>query len=158
MDRLFHEIVIAVNQGLYFLALIATLYAPDMCAGLEKPDGRTSGPLYIAWFDRWVAAKYGGRFTGTDCYGLRCSLLHEGRAQPRQGLYARAIFVEPSPIGVFHNNVLNDALNLDIPIFCRDMIEGAQRWLQLCAVPSKGSKETGALRRNRDQISTLLEL
>jgi hypothetical protein len=129
MDRLFQEIVIAVNHGLYFVALIATLSVPDMCAGLERPDGRTTGPLYISWFDRWVAPRYGGTFIGTDCYGLRCSLLHEGRALPHQGLYTRAIFVEPSPIGVFHNNVLNDALNLDIPIFCRDVIEGSGQWL-----------------------------
>ncbi len=130
MNRLFEEIAVAVDNGLYFLALIATLSIPDMCAGLESPDGQTSGARYIAWFDQWVAPRYGGNVTGTDCYGLRCSLLHEGRAHPHQGLYSRAIFVEPNPIGVFHNNVLNDALNLDIPTFCRDVIEGAQQWLQ----------------------------
>jgi hypothetical protein len=100
-----------------------------MCAGLESPNGRTSGPSYIAWFDRWVAGTYGGNFSGADCWGLRCSMSHQGRAHPHQGLYARAIFVEPSRIGYFHNNVLNDALNLDIPTFCREVIEGAQQWL-----------------------------
>src|SRR5258706_10529303 len=129
VDRLFEEIAIAATNGLYFLALIATLSVPDMCSGLESPDGQTKGPQYIAWFDRWVAPRYASNFDGTDCYGLRCSLLHEGRARPHQGLYARAIFVEPSPIGVFHNNVLNDALNLDIPSFCRDVIDGARQWL-----------------------------
>ena len=129
MDRLFDEIALAVNGGLYFLGLIATLSIPDMCAGLESADGQTTGPKYIAWFDKWVAVKYGGRVTGQDCYGLRCSLLHQGRAQPHRGLYARAIFVEPGPIGVFHNNVLNDALNLDIPTFCHDMIDSARQWL-----------------------------
>jgi len=103
LDRLFDEIALAVNGGLYFLGLIATLSIPDMCAGLESADGQTTGPKYIAWFDKWVAVKYGGRVTGQDCYGLRCSLLHQGRAQPHRGLYARAIFVEPGPIGVFHN-------------------------------------------------------
>jgi hypothetical protein len=48
MDRLFQEIDIAVNNGLYFLALIATLALPDMCAGLGSPDGLTNGQRYIA--------------------------------------------------------------------------------------------------------------
>ena len=129
MDRLFDEIGAAVDNGLYFMALVATLTIPDMCAGLESADGKTTGVRYIAWFDHWVAPRYAPNFTGSDCWGLRCSLLHQGRAHPHQGLYTRAVFVEPNPVGVFHNNVLDDALNLDIPFFCRDMIECAQQWL-----------------------------
>ncbi len=129
MHALLQQIAIAVNSGLYFLALAGTLTIPDMCAGLERPNGLTNGPRYRAWFDKWVAPKYQGSMSGGDCYGLRCSLLHQGRAHPHQGLYQRVIFVEPGPIGVFHNNVLNNALNLDIPTFCSDMIAGVHAWL-----------------------------
>jgi hypothetical protein len=130
MDRLFGEISYALHHGLYFVSLIATLGLPDMCAGLESADGRTTGALYIAWFDRWSAYRYQGNFSGGDCWGLRCSLLHRGTARPHQGVYSRAIFVEPGPVGIFHNNVINDALNLDIPLFCNHTILDARRWLE----------------------------
>ena len=29
-----------------------------------------------------------------------------------------------------HCNILNDALNLDLNIFCRDVIMGVEQWLQ----------------------------
>ena len=30
---------------------------------------------------------------------------------------------------MFHNNVINDALNLDVRIFCHDVCDGAELWL-----------------------------
>lgn len=31
---------------------------------------------------------------------------------------------------VFHNNILNDALNLDLRIFCSDVLDVAEGWSQ----------------------------
>jgi len=31
----------------------------------------------------------------------------------------------------FHCNVFNNALNLDIPMFCEDMIDGVEAWFAL---------------------------
>lgn len=45
--------------------------------------------------------------------------------------YSRVLFVEPSATtNVFHNNILNDALNIDIRLFVRDLIAGVLEWLQ----------------------------
>jgi len=39
--------------------------------------------------------------------------------------------VEPSATtNVFHCNIINDALNLDLRIFFRDILSGAENWLQ----------------------------
>ena len=131
MDRLFQEIETAYTTGLNFVALIGALAIPDMCAGLESDDGLSNGPRYKKWFDKWVASKYpGGKVTGEDCWGLRCSLLHQGRLHPHKGQYTRVIFVERNASGnVFHRNVINDALNLDVQLFCTDLIESARAWL-----------------------------
>lgn len=46
--------------------------------------------------------------------------------------YGRILFVEPGATSnIFHNNVLNDALNIDAAIFCKDVLAGAAAWLQI---------------------------
>ena len=130
MDRLFNEITVAAENGLFYIALFGALALPDICGGMESADGRANEPKYIAWFDRWVAPRYQGMVSGQDCYGFRCSMLHQARACPHKGNFSRVIFLEPNTQGIFmHNNIFNDALNLDIGTFCRDLVEGARAWL-----------------------------
>ena len=53
-------------------------------------------------------------------------MLHEGRFIPHQGGYTRVLFIEPGAgTLVAHNNVMDDALNIDVNIFVRDMVESA---------------------------------
>jgi len=39
-------------------------------------------------------------------------------------------FVEPRGGLVMHNNIMMDALNIDVRIFCRDLTESAIAWLR----------------------------
>jgi hypothetical protein len=123
------------QTDLYFVTLGSALAIPDMCAGMETNDGRTTGALYKAWFDAHVGPKYvmgpdrQPSMTGEDCYGLRCALLHQGRLQPHQGGYQRVLFIEPHGGITLHNNVMNDVLNIDVPTFANDMVSAAETWL-----------------------------
>jgi hypothetical protein len=45
--------------------------------------------------------------------------------------YARILFIEPGFGPIAHNNVFNDVLNLDVRLFCQDMIDGTLKWLSL---------------------------
>jgi hypothetical protein len=121
------------ETDLYYLTLEATLVIPDMCSGLEAIDGKTTRALYKTWFDQHVASKYiaasGPSFSGDDCYGLRCAMLHQGRLEPHTGTYARILFIEPHGHMMLHNNIFENALNIDITQFALDMIESAERWL-----------------------------
>jgi hypothetical protein len=123
------------HTDLYYLTLAATLVIPDMCSGLEAPDGKTTAALYQAWFDQHVAAKYTvgpnstPSFSGEDCYGLRCGMLHQGRLEPHKGAYSRVVFLEPHGNVRMHNNVSQGMLNLDVTRFALDMVESAQQWL-----------------------------
>jgi hypothetical protein len=133
MQDYFDQVRRAADANLYYVALAAALAIPDMCSAMETPDGKTTSALYRAWCDKWLSPKYktshGDHLTGQDCYGLRCSMLHEGRFIPHQGGYSRVLFVEPGA-GTFvaHNNVMDDALNIDVNIFVRDMVESATAW------------------------------
>lgn len=43
--------------------------------------------------------------------------------------YGRVLFTYPDTTGVHtHRNIIDDALNLDAPTFCRDMITCVENW------------------------------
>jgi hypothetical protein len=136
MKDLLSQIEAAINDHAYYLALYASLTVPDICGAMESEDGQATKIKYITWFDQYVAPKYfacgQATFTGEACYFYRCAILHQGRAQhPKLG-FSRILFVEPeSTTNVFHNNILNDALNIDVSIFCNDIIQGALNWLKV---------------------------
>jgi hypothetical protein len=120
----------SLNTNLYYLSLYVALTIPDMCGALDSTDGRASGNEYVKWFDKHVAPKYRGFLSGEECYEFRCSLLHQGQLRPRKGRYSRMVFVEPAATtNVLHNNIINDALNIDVRLFCKDMIDSAIQWL-----------------------------
>jgi hypothetical protein len=133
MDDFFRQVETAAHQGVYFLALFGALVIPDLCSALEAPDGRATGPRYKTWFDGHMAPRYTFRgtpiLTGETCYQFRCSLLHQGSTQHPQSNYSRVIFVEPgATTNVFHMNVMNDVLNIDVRQFCLEMVQAALAW------------------------------
>ena len=135
MDELLRQIRLATDAGFYYLALAGALTVPDICGAMAEPDGRATGDRYTRWFDRYVAPRYvvgpnrQPTLTGTGCWGFRCAFLHQGRLRhPKMG-FSRILFLEPRDGNVIlHNNVLNDALNIDVRVFCSDIVEGAFAW------------------------------
>ncbi len=128
VQDLLQQIDLGLRANLYYLSLMSALSVPDMCAALSSPNGQTSGAQYAAWFDQYVAPKYCGNLDGQTCYQFRCSLIHQGTTQHPGSQYSRIIFMEPSG-HIFHNNVINGALNIDVRIFCRDVTASATSWI-----------------------------
>jgi hypothetical protein len=152
---LLEQIRASLNANLYYLSLFASLTVPDICGALESENGYATPDRYRAWFNKYVAPRYtlaGSAerhlqelpddvremlarnteqlFTAQDCWNFRCSVLHQGSSQHQGGRYSRILFVEPdTTTSTLHLNVFNNALNIDVKIFCNDMIEGAERWL-----------------------------
>ena len=133
MQALFNQIRWAVEHNAYYLALYASLTLPDICGAMSSENGWATREKYIEWFNQYVAPRYpGGLFTGDDCYTFRNSVLHQGRTAHPSGRYSRILFIEPGPRTqgtIAHLNVINDALNIDVRIFCTDILEGAEQWL-----------------------------
>jgi hypothetical protein len=127
MDELITDIRKALEADLLTLALVGALTLPDVCAALESPDGRTSGELYARWVDKNLRGYRALR--GEDMWALRCGVLHQQRSAA--GSWERVVFTAPVGRGknfLFHKNVLDDALNLDLGSFCEDVIAAAQHW------------------------------
>jgi len=127
VDVIIQEVNHALNAGLYYLSIMMALALPDICAALESSNGETTGQKYQAWCNKWVT-RY-PTLTSIDLYSMRCGVVHQGRYGHAKMQYARVLFTIPNiNRNTFHNNVINDALNLDAVIFCRDMIESVGQW------------------------------
>jgi hypothetical protein len=128
MDVITREIERALDNNLFYLAIIASLTLPDICSALESEDGIATKKKYIAWCDSWFLPKY-PTLTSIELYSLRCGIIHQGKATHTQINYSRILFTLPVPQHtVLHNNIMNDALNLDASIFCHDMIQCVVNW------------------------------
>jgi len=134
MRDLLEQIERGLDQNLYYLALFAALSLPDICGALDSDDGEADRSKYISWFDEYVGDGYKSGtqafLSGDDCYYFRCGILHQGSSHNPKSGYSRILFVEPgATTNVFHCNIMNDALNIDVRIFCKDIINGVRVWL-----------------------------
>lgn len=132
MRDLLDQIEKAIQYNLYYVALYTSLSIPDICGALESTNGLSTGAKYKKWFDNNVALKYSGILNGDDCWRFRCSLLHKGTTQHPHSGFSRVLFIEPkTTTAVTHNIVMNGALNIDVRIFCIDIIDSCKSWLNI---------------------------
>jgi hypothetical protein len=148
MRDVVNQLEASIEQPLYFLSLFGALAVPDIAGALDSEDGAANGDRYKQWYEKWGRPQFPkllrqklpphvrdlvnveNPLTGDACYRFRCSLLHQGSTQHPKSPYSRILFVEPgTAAGTFHYNVMNDALNIDVKEFCREMIAAAREWL-----------------------------
>lgn len=128
MEFLLKEIEQALNSGMYFMALQSTLSLPDICGALQSSNGIATKSNYISWYDTHAKESSSNSISGEDCYCFRCSCLHQGTTQNPNSSYSRILFLVPNNQSIFHNNIINDALNIDINIFCSNIISAVRKW------------------------------
>ena len=135
MNEILNEIQKALQHKLYFLALSSTLTLPDICAALESDNNKTTGKKYKQWYNTYAYGKCSSFLDGHSCYKFRCSLLHQGSSkyssEYNKSDFERIIFLEPNHTFFMHDNIINDALNLDIVTFCNGMIKAVRSWEQI---------------------------
>ena len=132
MEVLFQQIGVALASDLYYLSLSVSLTLPHICGAMSSADGWGGKSAYIQWFDQYVGHRFGPMFTGEDCYYFRCSLLHQGSTQHESSRYRRIFFREPvmddPDDDLFHMNIIEGALNIDVRVFCAEILSGGLRW------------------------------
>jgi hypothetical protein len=143
MDALIKALESSIANKNWYGSLFIALSVPDICGYLESPTDR-SQTRYERWFEKYMLPKYFA-FVGadhtphvflspSDCYALRCALLHEGREeiteQHARETLDRFHFVEPPPSGQKHCNQIKNVLQLQVDIFCNDILSGLREWCQ----------------------------
>ena len=138
------DIVRAIKENLqtknYYSALFITLTIPSICGALESDDGEDNRSKYKDWYDRYIT---GLQLKGDDCYKLRCSILHQGTTSHKSSSFSRVLFTFPNPSRtIYHNNVVNGALNLDILLFCNQFLGAIEKWYEHVKDMSNYKKNT----------------
>ncbi len=152
MKALLDQIEQSLNSSYYYLSLMASLTIPDIAGALNSVDGLATGQNYKEWFEEYVRPQYAetireslppnfpidqtntmeNPLTGDACYKFRCSLLHQGSTHHPRSEYDRIIFVEPnSTTNTIHYCILNNALCIDVRLFCKEVIRGTLIWLDV---------------------------
>lgn len=144
MEELFSQAEKAADAGLWYIALMAALAIPDICGAMESEDGRAHESKYIPWFDTYVGEQYLYRnedgqvlhsdFDGSDCYKLRCSILHQGRGERGDTRYELVAFVPMGPVIValpsidYYGRPFSLAI-IGIAPFVKAVVAGGRKWL-----------------------------
>ncbi|MER8959276.1 hypothetical protein [Mesorhizobium sp. M0701] len=81
----------SIAAGNLYGGLSLALTLPDICASLEDPGPNKSRKRYERWCTEWIQPKYTKIIglerrtvvflSATDCFQLRCSLIHSGSAE-----------------------------------------------------------------------------
>lgn len=155
MRALIDQLEQSLASGQYFLSLFTALVLPDIAAAFDASDGLATRQRYVSWFDKWVRPQSAEAILsklspslppkqreyiknglqqplldGDACYRFRCSLLHQGTTQHPKSAFPRIIFIEPNTTTTtIHNCIMNDALCIDLQLFCREVIAGIRAWL-----------------------------
>jgi hypothetical protein len=143
MNDLIKALESSVASKNWYGSLFVALSVPDICGYLESPTEH-SQDRYEGWFKKYMLPKYTscvgkGRtphvfFPASDCYALRCALLHEGREEIMEQHARKALdrfhFIEPPPSGKIHCNQIGNTLQLQVDIFCNDVLSGLREWLE----------------------------
>ena len=164
----------SVSEKNWYAALSTALILPDICGRLQNP-AKLSGVRYAEWFNTHMAIRYshpdedGGPhrqfLAGNDCYALRCAYLHEGGddilSQSAREALQRFQFCVPPGNNTFHCNDRDGVLQLQVDIFCRDLADGAENWLDIIppSDPAIATRMSGLLTiiTARDTLGLLLK-
>ena len=154
MDQLITSVESAIKEKNWYAALSLALTLPDIAGKLDSPEARSSA-RYTAWVQQYLVPKYTSQVAepnpdrarqppvimvdkvflpANDCYALRCAYLHEGSAditnQRIQEVLEAFDFISPPPDNnTVHKNSVGNKLQLQVDIFCNDIISGIWQWL-----------------------------
>jgi len=144
MENFIQALVKCVADKNWYGALFIALTLPDICGKIEYPN-KSSTQRYKDWFERYLEPRYTRQIgpaamgmvhkflSGSDCYAIRCALLHEGTdeigEQRAQEALDRFHFTEPPKGGCIHLNQSGNVLQLQVDKFASEMIQAIRSWL-----------------------------
>jgi len=132
-SSLLSQIEQSLELDLYFVAIMTSLVIPDIGGAIDSENGKTEKNKYINWYDKYVKSKYinSRPLTGSECYYLRCSMLHQGITKNSNNPENISFMSFPQSNSSVNPFSLDNHLGLIIEpkTFCNNIIFGAYDWL-----------------------------
>src|SRR5205085_2656923 len=128
---------------------------PDFCAGIESPDGGSSGQKYLDWCGRYLDESMLNRW---ERYGIRCALFHQGQTEPHEPKKTKAHPDPPphrydsfvyGPRGAPHLRLEGRKLILDVSQLHAEMRAAIGRWFDDVSKAPAGHIDTNLGRMAR---------
>jgi len=127
---------------------MVALTLPDIAGKIDDPQ-KASGARYIDWVEKYLSPAYTNKIgfsgalhkflSGGDCYALRCAFLHEGSDDVSKQRAAQALekfqLVAPRPRMLIHKNQAGKKLQLQVDVFCRDVVAAVKTWQSHIQLP-----------------------
>lgn len=142
VDNLKQSIHEALNQELYYAALVSSLCIPDICGYLDNPENG-SGKRYANWFTAYMPS-YLSVLPAEEAYALRCIVLHDGGlstesyklGKPKSSLILDKYVLTINNTSnltrftgcTYNGAIIPNLVVLDAPTYCRDLLAGIARW------------------------------
>ncbi|MGO3448926.1 MAG: hypothetical protein ACTINK_16420 [Kluyvera intermedia] len=130
MQRFVTAIRKSVQDHNWLGAVFVALNMPDICSAVQNPHEKNVGKRYRLWFDHYLKKKYKVglvEFTAEDCYQFRCKCLHQGILMRDNG--EKFNLTPPIPLLEIHLNKYNGVIQIQIDIFCEDMCQAVEQWV-----------------------------
>jgi hypothetical protein len=115
MRTLLDQLEQSLNAKLYYLSLMTALTLPDIAGAMDAEDGQAKETRYVALYEKYVRPEF----------QIAVQRLETARQPTPASPHRRTVFIEPGAPFVVHN-CMSDALVVDAPSFCREMVAGAQ--------------------------------
>lgn len=140
------DLLIQLNQvwkmenGNWNAALFMALTMPDICGAIAYPNLKYSGERYRRWFADNLEVVYTRNvgdevvvfMAASDCWALRCSLLHAGSldisAEKSREILSKFVFTTKN----FHRIYTGDVLTLNVEQFCSEVCTAVDGWYKSC--------------------------
>ncbi len=158
MNDLIKALEECLHSHNWHAALFVALSLPDICGKIETPLINSSQQRYAEWFNKYVSSSYKNInsrtgqenifLSGKDCYALRCAYFHEGvddiTMQRAREAVEKFHFIDALTGMTIHCNMNNTKLQLQVDIFCTDVKNGVNNWLD--DVANDADKQTAMSR------------
>lgn len=138
LEELLEQIELALQSGLYMIALQSTLTLPDICGALEYPN-QGVGKRYKAWYTYYYKEYVLGVelmepcLTADECYLFRCSFVHQASNKNEKLKFDKIVFFDPTCGSSVHNvtgiNGDEKILFISLETFCKSMVHSVRLWL-----------------------------
>lgn len=124
IEKTVKEIRAALDNRLYFIALMSALTLPDIC-GMAEYSGESTGSRYKKWINKYVNSREFGKYQypaieGLEAeiiYKLRCNLLHQGTPNIEESFadvdYFELVKVDPRNCNQFQFRIENQIEQID---------------------------------------------
>ena len=162
MENFIRGLERSVGDKNWYGALFIALALPDICGKIEYPD-KSSSQRYKDWFARYLEPHYSRRvgsgetvmlhkfLSGSDCYALRCALLHQGTDEIGEQDAREALdsfhFTEPPRSGCIHMNQSGKVLQIQVDKFASEMIQAIRSWLSDISCDTEKQRRLSMLMR-----------